>query len=77
MPSMSLSRHIVLQQIKPPNNSFNLNRETLSELWLKSLKIDSTLLWWWCHYGEMGPIMKCFYIKMLDIKLCSLNGNFM
>ena len=37
-------RYIIIQQIKPPNKSFNLNREILSKLWLKSLKIGSTLL---------------------------------
>ena len=37
-------RHILIQQIKPPNKSFNLNREILSKFWLKSLKIGSTLL---------------------------------
>ena len=30
-------RHILIQQIKLPNKSFNLNREILSKLWLKSL----------------------------------------
>ena len=34
----------IIQQIKPPNKSFNLNREILCKLWLKSLKIGSTLL---------------------------------
>ena len=37
-------RHITIQQIKPPNKSFNLNREIFCTLWLKSIKIVSTLL---------------------------------
>ena len=28
-------RHIIIQQIKPPNKSFNLNKEILSKLRLK------------------------------------------
>ena len=35
-------RHIKIQQIQPPSQSFNLNREILSKLLLKSLKIGST-----------------------------------
>ena len=37
-------RHIKIQQIKPPNKSFNLNREVLSKLRVKSLKIGYNLL---------------------------------
>ena len=36
-------RHVIIQQIKAPNKSFNLSREILSKLQLKSLKIGSTL----------------------------------
>ena len=34
-------RHIKIQQIQPPSQIINLNRENLSKLWLKSLKIGS------------------------------------
>ena len=34
--------YIIIQQIKPPNKSFNLNIEILSKLWLRSLKIGPT-----------------------------------
>ena len=62
--------HIIIQQIKPPNKSFNLNREILSKLWLKSLKIGSTLLWWRHDCGGLGPINILFlewkfYVKIL------------
>ena len=38
------SNSYVILQVKPLNKSFNLNREILSKLWLKSQKTGSILL---------------------------------
>ena len=69
--------HIIIQHISRLNKSFNLNREILSKLWLKSLKIGSTLLQSLRHCSVLGPSIKFFYTEMWDIKLCFLSEIFM
>ena len=59
-------RHIIIQQIKPPNKSFNLKTWKLA---LPCFNDDVG--------GGLGPNMKFFYTKMWDIMFCSLSENFM
>ena len=67
--------HIITQQINPPSKKVNLNREILSKLWLKSLKIP-----WWRHYRGLGQNKTLFCTKMWNIikkKMCWRGGKFL
>ena len=66
--------NIIIQQITSPNKSLNLNREILSKLWLKSLKIVSTLLLWWRHCGELGIMKHDFFFFFSFTAKCEIRN---